>query len=285
VATLREYFFTEFRTGSTQFDHIVMPATGGSRVTVTARVHHDDIGYVRYVSYFVGEGQYSLPLAIFLAQTPNLVLDKADSVEMTFSHPAVHGPPTVSNSLPFSGRVFLYIDIVIPSAEKDTIIAAADSAGVNLIIKDRAYSNFQTVHEKPWAFISHDSRDKDQFVRELAGKLRSMMCPVWYDEYSLKVGDSVRESIDRGLSEAPKCILVLSPNFLSNAGWTKGEFNAAVNKHFSSGGSIVLPIWHAVSLPEVAAYSPLIADIAALKSDMGMNELCRRLFVAINPSK
>jgi hypothetical protein len=111
-----------------------------------------------------------------------------------------------------------------------------------------------------------------------------MMCPVWYDEYSLRVGQSLRESIDKGLSEARKCILVLSPNFLSNPGWTKGEFNAAVDMHFSKGGSVVLPIWLNVSRKDVAEYSPLVVDIVALKADMNIDELARKLFVEINPS-
>ena len=39
---------------------------------------------------------------------------------------------------------------------------------------------------------THDSRDKDAFVRELAHELAKNSCPVWYDEFSLKVGDSLR---------------------------------------------------------------------------------------------
>jgi hypothetical protein len=213
------------------------------------------------------------------------VLDKSDnSVELTIDHPAIYGPSLAGKTLPFSGRVFLYIDQVISDADKAGLIAAATKSSIHLEIKDRKYSDFLTTHEKPWAFISHDSRDKDPFVSSLASKLRSMMCPVWYDEYSLRVGQSLRESIDKGLSEAPKCILVLPPNFLSNPGWTKGEFNAAVNMHFSKGGSVVLPLWLNVSRKDVAAYSPLVVDIVALKADMNIDELARKLFVEINPS-
>jgi TIR domain len=140
-----------------------------------------------------------------------------------------------------------------------------------------------TIHGKPWAFISHDSRDKESFVTPLAAKLHSMECPVWYDEYSLRVGQSLSASIDKGLRDAPKCILVLSPNFLSNPGWTRGEFNAAVNKHFSKSASVLLPIWYNVSQKEVAEYSLLVADIVALRSNIGVDELAKKLLKEISP--
>ena len=75
--------------------------------------------------------------------------------------------------------------------------------------------------EKPMAFISHHSKDKDRIVRPLAIGLNSRLCFVWYDEFSLKVGDSLRESIESGIKDAKKCVLILTPNFLSNPGWTK----------------------------------------------------------------
>ncbi len=48
-------------------------------------------------------------------------------------------------------------------------------------------------------FISHASEDKEEFVRPLAETLENMGVKVWYDEFTLKVGDSLRRSIDNGL--------------------------------------------------------------------------------------
>ncbi len=83
---------------------------------------------------------------------------------------------------------------------------------------------------------------------------------------------------------AHKCILVLSPAFLDNAGWTKAEFNAVMGKHINAGGSVVLPIWHNVSRPEVFEFSPIVADIVALQSSLGLDELARRLFLELKPT-
>jgi hypothetical protein len=48
-------------------------------------------------------------------------------------------------------------------------------------------------------FISHASEDKEDFVRPLAETLQQLGVKVWYDEFTLKVGDSLRRKIDSGL--------------------------------------------------------------------------------------
>lgn len=46
-------------------------------------------------------------------------------------------------------------------------------------------------------FICHASEDKDEVVRLLAEQLGARGSSVWYDEYELKVGASLRDSIER----------------------------------------------------------------------------------------
>jgi hypothetical protein len=282
VATLREHFSDVPGTSfPTEQELSLQPKDGRPPITVVARLYRDFASHTRYVAFFIQQGQYSFEAAALLSQFPVQVVDQiSNEIQITTSHPAAYGEEE-STSLPFSGRVHLYIDDYVPDADKSQLVSAAAGAGIALNIKDRKFSDYLTATEKPRAFISHDSRDKP-FVRELAEKLRAMRCPVWYDEFSLKVGDSLRESIDTGLKEAPKCIVVLSPHFLGNPGWTKAEFNAAMHKHIASGGSVILPIWHNVSRADVADYSPLIVDTVALKSDIDIDELTRNLFLVIN---
>ena len=51
-------------------------------------------------------------------------------------------------------------------------------------------------------FICHASEDKESFVRPLADALRSANIEVRYDAFSLRLGDSLRRSIDKGLSQS-----------------------------------------------------------------------------------
>ena len=77
------------------------------------------------------------------------------------------------------------------------------------------------------------------------------MCPVWYDEFALRIGDNLRDSIERGLKECRKCVLVLSPNFLTNGGWTKKEFDLIFTREILEAQQLVLPVWHGVRKEQV----------------------------------
>ena len=80
------------------------------------------------------------------------------------------------------------------------------------------YAEPRSIPERPLVFISHDSRDKADIAHPLALMLEERNCPVWYAEFSLRVGDSLRESIERGLKETRKCILILTPISLGMKG-------------------------------------------------------------------
>ena len=72
-----------------------------------------------------------------------------------------------------------------------------------------------TNNNKRWdAFISHASEDKDSVARPLFSFLEGKGLTIWYDEFSLKVGDSLRKSIDNGLSKSVCGIVILSKDFL-----------------------------------------------------------------------
>ena len=62
-------------------------------------------------------------------------------------------------------------------------------------------------------FICHASEDKKDFVRPLAELIQQQNIDVWYDEFSLSIGDSLTQKIDEGLAKAKFGIVVLSPNF------------------------------------------------------------------------
>ncbi len=73
-------------------------------------------------------------------------------------------------------------------------------------------------------FISHASEDKDAIVRDLAAELTDLGAKVFYDEMTLKVGDSLRRSIDRGLANSRFGVVVLSEHFFRKE-WTQKELD------------------------------------------------------------
>lgn len=110
-------------------------------------------------------------------------------------------------------------------------------------------------------FISHASEDKDSFVRQLAFALRDEGLEVWYDEFELRIGDSLRRKIDRGLASSRTGLVVLSPHFFSK-GWANYELDGIVTRSVS-GDQSLLPIWHNVTKADVMRYSPSLADKVA----------------------
>lgn len=46
-------------------------------------------------------------------------------------------------------------------------------------------------------FISHAYEDKDSFVRNLANALKARRLRPWYDKFTLRPGDNLRQSIDQ----------------------------------------------------------------------------------------
>jgi hypothetical protein len=114
------------------------------------------------------------------------------------------------------------------------------------------------------AFISHATEDKDEVARPLAEALRKLGHNVWYDEFTLKVGDSLRRSIDAGLAKSRFGIVVLSPSFFEK-GWPQYELDGLVAKE-QAGQKVILPLWHRISKDDVLKYSPTLADRVALST-------------------
>ena len=125
-------------------------------------------------------------------------------------------------------------------------------------------------------FICHASEDKDGFVRQLAKALETRGARVWYDEFTLNVGDSLRREIDRGLGSSRFGVVVLSESFF-NKEWPQKELDGLVTLE-THGLTRILPIWHKVSVDEVARYSPTLADKVALNTSLSVEDIAEELF-------
>jgi hypothetical protein len=110
-------------------------------------------------------------------------------------------------------------------------------------------------------FISHASEDKDTVVRPLAHSLSAGGLKVWYDEFELRLGDSLRRKIDLGLAKSRFGVVVLSRAFFGK-GWTNYELDGLVTRSVS-GEQVLLPIWHDITKKELIDYSPSLADKVA----------------------
>jgi hypothetical protein len=83
------------------------------------------------------------------------------------------------------------------------------------------------------------------------------------------------------MQECPKCILILTPNFLNNGGWTKIEYDSIFTRELVERQKVILPVWHNVNAADVYKYSPILADRVAAQWSDGAEETARKLFRAI----
>ncbi len=281
MATLREYFDTDFnKCLSVHKPWGTTDANGKDHGSITARISQDFDANAKFWSFFVpAGGNVGLYInAIFnTPETKSCVLGPEGDGVLVMSGFHDYTELASSETLMFTNRIFLYLDCDLSQNDRAEITKLGKDCGFYVVVRDREYAVKKSALEKPLAFISHDSRDKDDLVRELAQELSRLMCPVWYDEYSLRVGASLRESIEKGLKETKNCIVVLSPNFLSNVGWGKAEFDSVFTREMLEKQIVMLPVWHKVSVDQVYEYSPRLADKVGLNSNIGVKELARKL--------
>jgi hypothetical protein len=126
-------------------------------------------------------------------------------------------------------------------------------------------------------FICHASEDKAQFVDALAHGLRNAGCMVWYDNFVLKVGDSLRRKIDEGLLKSRHGVVVLSRAFFKKE-WPQKELDGLAAMAKDRG---ILPVWLGVTKEDIVQYSPTLADIVAAKASDGLTVVIRELLDAM----
>jgi hypothetical protein len=117
-------------------------------------------------------------------------------------------------------------------------------------------------------FISHASEDKASCVDPIAATLEQRGYAVWYDRFTLKLGDSLRESIDRGLARSRFGVVVLSKAFFQKR-WPKAELDGLLERELT-GRKVILPVWHGVNAEDVRRESPLMAARLAASTDDGI---------------
>ena len=95
----------------------------------------------------------------------------------------------------------------------------------------------------------------------------------------MTVGDSLRQSIDDGLAHSRYGIVILSETYFKKF-WTSKELNGLFAKQ-EEGKKVILPVWHNISKDKVKEYSPILADMLALKTaDFTIDELAEQ-FVSL----
>ena len=131
-------------------------------------------------------------------------------------------------------------------------------------------------------FISHATEDKKSVAKPLADALTSFGLRVWYDEFTLKPGDSLSRAIDKGLALANYGVVILSPAFFAKS-WPEYELRGLTARELGS-TKVIIPLWHNVDRDDVLRFSPPLADKLAIKTKgLSSGELAIDIIEVTNP--
>ena len=280
MATAREYFE---KSSFLQFGQIITLAAGdGASYEVRAEVVQDFDGGSKYLKLYIPEARAPESILAHVLDNAHDLIWKAESEFLVTAGMAGTSEKVSNRDLRFSGRVLVYTPSVTTPEQWASLSQSMSAKGLSLLVRDGGYTAMRAQFETPLAFISHDSRDKEPFVRELANTLANMLCPVWYDEFKLQPGDSLRESIEKGLKVCQKSIVVLSKNFFSNPGWTKREFDMIYTREVFEGRRLMIPIWLDVERMDVYNYCPVLLDTLGIHSSIGVDAVARKIVSVLN---
>jgi hypothetical protein len=123
-------------------------------------------------------------------------------------------------------------------------------------------------------FISYSSKDAT-FVQRLADDLSAQQLKVWLDKFEMKVGDSLNQKLQEGISSSGWLGVVLSPNSISSA-WVTRELNAALMQELERKQVFVLPILYQNCDIPIFLRDKVYADFRSSYQD-GLRALLERL--------
>ena len=89
-------------------------------------------------------------------------------------------------------------------------------------------------------FFCHASRDK-ALVRHIVGELERYGIDVWIDEREIRVGDSLRQTIEKGLLDSEYVLVALSKVAIERP-WVIEELSAALAIEKERGAKVILPV-------------------------------------------
>lgn len=118
-------------------------------------------------------------------------------------------------------------------------------------------------------FISHASEDKAEVASPLAKELEDRGIEPWLDDFELSLGDSLRASIDAGISRCDFGAVVLSRDFFAKE-WPRAELDAIFAKEMTTGTKVLLPVRHGLNIAELVGYSPLVATRVGVSTEKGI---------------
>lgn len=132
-------------------------------------------------------------------------------------------------------------------------------------------------------FVSYAIEEKDTVAAPVAEGLRLKGLSVFFGGDELEPGDSVSETIYRGLKNSAYFIPVLSRNYVRE--WTIIEWHHMLQLEKEMGTRLIHPVWHNLTKTEAGALFPALHDHFGLSTTAGIEPIVARLARKIKKRK
>ena len=132
-------------------------------------------------------------------------------------------------------------------------------------------------------FISHASEDTETVAIPLSDLLKGNGLKVWLDSNELRLGDSLFNKINAGLSHSKFGVVILSEAFAKKE-YTNNELASLHALEIGKQNSI-LPVWHGVDQQTVIKLFPLTAHKLAINTQSGIVNVALEILKVVIPTK
>jgi len=129
-------------------------------------------------------------------------------------------------------------------------------------------------------FISHASEDKEAVATPLAELLKRRGLDVWLDQWELTLGDSLRGTIERAISQAAFGVVIVSPAYMRKL-WPNRELDGLFGLETQE-RKLILPILHNVRHDELARNWPMLSGRLSCSTDRGLEVVADQIVTAIH---
>jgi len=168
-----------------------------------------------------------------------------------------------------------YFDLVKEDEERQRAAALARTKDRPAPARKKPKQQKQKAYD---VFISYAYEDKEAVARPLADALRESLT-VWYDDFALRVGDSLRREIERGLARSRYGVVILSPNFFKKE-WPQKELDGLTAREVE-GRKVILPVWHQIDAQAIRRVAPSLADKVAARTSQGIDAVAAQVLDAV----
>lgn len=132
-------------------------------------------------------------------------------------------------------------------------------------------------------FVSYAIEDKESVAKKIMADLEKKGVRTYFAGNELKVGDPISEVIYKGLKKSRFAILIISPDYVRR--WPTVESSRFIERELEEKQGLIFPVWHKITMEDVAKVNPLLAERFALSTDIGIEAISENIFAQIQSKK